>query len=327
MNIARIFVAVCLSVLASGCTTHYLITSKFSAASQAETPPELVVTPQYNALKGKVKSVAVKAPDNCLNRTADGASGEAKTQDSVLKTTCGIEMAEIERALARKGFKVVSWKAMDMALRSNTKTIGEVAAELGAEVIFQINSLETSNKNMGKNARWERAYYRSDEFGGKVGDEALSENVRAYLRRSYLDAHEKTIPLVRQAVTLDANATLAATGESIWYYRWSHAQPVEADQGQQVLLLCAKSAFDMVDQFVSDAQQNISVVYYPDSRVKCQITTPVGVEDVAQKEVVLSSVESDAVSVVSRPEDQEKVVYSELLGQVIQSLVSNFAGQ
>lgn len=326
MKMARISAVACMLVLVSGCSTHYLATSKFVASSQAEAPPELVATPKYDNVKGKVKAVVVKAPDNCLNRTADDASGAARTQDSVLKTTCGIEMAEIERALARKGFKVVSWKAMDMALRTNTKSISEVAAELGAEVVFQINSLETANKNMGKDARWERAYYRSDKFGHKVSDEALSDNARTYLRKSYLDDYEKRLPLMRQAVTLDANAILASTGESIWYYRWSHTEPMQEDGGRQVLLKCATSALKKADKLVQGELTKGAGLAYPDARVDCQITNPA----IAKKEaspVVMSSVESDAVSVMSRPEDQKKVIYSELLGQVIQSLVSNFEGK
>jgi hypothetical protein len=38
----------------------------------------------------------------------------------------------------------------------------EIASALGAEVLFQINSLEEGKKTLGKDARWERSYFYSD---------------------------------------------------------------------------------------------------------------------------------------------------------------------
>lgn len=314
-------------MLMAGCSTKYLMTSQFVVSSQAEAEPELVVTPKYKEVKGKVVTVAVKAPDNCSNRTADDATGAAHSRESVLKTTCGIEMAEIERALARKGFKVISWKAMEMAMKSND-SISAAAGALGAEVIFQINSLETSTRNMGKDARWERAFYVSDDFARKVKDQPLSDGVRNYLRKSYLEAAEQGVLLSRQAVTLDATATLVQTGESIWYYRWSHAEAVKDDAGRQVLLRCKKSALSDVDKLEKISAKTGQKAYwgYPDPRIACQRAVP-KIQPGAPEQVTMSSMESDAVSVAERPEDREKAVYSELLGNVIRSLVDSFGAR
>lgn len=325
--ITRVAMASGVLMLLAGCSTKYLMTSQFVVSSQAEAQPELVVTPKYKEVKGRVVTVAVKAPDNCSNRTADDATGAAHSRESVLKTTCGIEMAEIERALARKGFKVISWKAMEMAMKSN-ESISAAAGALGAEVIFQINSLEKSTRNMGKDARWERSFYVSDDFARKVKEQPLTDGVRNYLRKSYLEAAEQGVPLSRQAVTLDATATLVQTGESIWYYRWSHAEAVKDDAGRQVLLRCKNSALSDVDKLAKFSAQTGEKAYwgYPDPRIACQRVVPKA-QAGAPEQLTMSSVESDAVSVAERPEDREKAVYSELLEGVIRSLVDSFGAR
>ncbi|MDQ5886851.1 MAG: hypothetical protein QG667_137, partial [Pseudomonadota bacterium] len=202
------------SILLTGCSNHYLLSSQFVANTQTGTPPEIIETPFYLAERKNIRTVAVRAPDSCSNRTADEATGGAASKGTILQTNCGVEMAEVEKALTKMGYRVISWKVLAREMTKN-QSATDSAATLGAEVIFQINSLEKSQKTLGKDARWERKYFLSNDKGNKIEERAFDDATRAHFKRSYLDNFENRINLRRQAVTLDANAVFVKTGESI----------------------------------------------------------------------------------------------------------------
>ena len=58
----------------------------------------------------------------------------------------------------------------------------EAAKELGAQVLFQINSLEKVEFSLGKDARWERRYFEASKCGQPEGPVALPENELRSLR-------------------------------------------------------------------------------------------------------------------------------------------------
>lgn len=283
----------------SGCSNHYLLTSKFVLSSQKESPPEIIETTTYKTEAPTFKTVAVKAPDSCSNRTVDERTGGAVSQEAVLKTTCGVEMAEIERALSRASFKVISWKVLAKEMDGKEVSALQAASKLGAQLLFQINSLEKSTKNIGKDARWERNYFESNEYGTQGKEKAFDEETRAYLRYTFLDPFESSRNLKRLAVSLDANAVSVKDGEAIWFYRWTHIDPAAADYQQKELVLCKK-----------DGKQCIRVT--PLSRTAVKTDT-------------IASGESDAVSVSEKPEDQERALYDALLKSIVDNLVSSFA--
>ncbi len=128
----------------SGCsTTNYLLTSNFTGAQQAEPSPEITETASFKALRGRVGTVAVRAPDSCSNQTADTSSGNAASLQMIIKTRCGVEMAEIEKELSKAGYHVVSWTVLAHELvAKNQSSMKEIGLALNAEVIFQINSFE-----------------------------------------------------------------------------------------------------------------------------------------------------------------------------------------
>lgn len=300
----RLPAALLLSTLfLGGCSTTYLLSSKFVVSSQAEQQPEVIETPSYSDNYSKIYTVAVRAPDSCSNQTAASASGEARATGTILKTECGVEMAELERALAKKGYRVISWKLLARELAVSGKSASEVASALGAEVLFQINSLEKSEKSLGKDARWERNYFLSNEYGDRVGEQMFDEPTRQYLRTRYLQYSEQTAErsgLRQPSVTLDANAVLVTSGESIWYYRWTHADPSGINYQTQVLVSCKGNNRDCVP------------------RVPLRRDRPVATE-------TRSSGDSDAVSVSEKPEDRLAAIHAALLSDAIRNLVESFS--
>lgn len=287
------------NIVLSGCGSTYLLTTKFVMSSQKEDAPEIVKTPTYRSIVPTVKTVAVKAPDSCSNRTADERTGVAVSQEAVLKTTCGVEMAEIERALSKASYKVISWKVLAREMEGKNISALDVASKLGAQLLFQINSLEKSTRTLGKDARWERTFYTSNEYGDAIKEQAFDEETRAFLRHSYLDRYENSVNLKRLAVTLDANAVQVKDGESIWFYRWTLTDPAEANYQQKQL------------------------VYYKNKN-KNYLLRPQSHSD-SEKTDMITSGESEAVSVTEKPEDLEKALYNSLLKSIVDNLVSSFA--
>ena len=67
-----------------------------------------------------------------------------------------------------------------------SKSAIEVASALGADVLFQINSLEKSQKTLGKDARWERKYFVSNPQALPVEAFPLNDENRAFIRQRFL---------------------------------------------------------------------------------------------------------------------------------------------
>lgn len=282
----------------TGCSNQYLLSSQFVTKSQTDQVPEIVETPFYLAEHSQFRTVAVRAPDGCSNETANEATGSATSKETIMRTTCGVEMAELEKKLAKAGYRVISWKVLQREMR-NKVSATEVAGSLGAEVLFQINSLERAQKLVGKDALWERKFYETNDAGAALREHAFDDVTRAYFKEQYFDKFEKNVELDRLAVTLDANAVFVKTGESIWYYRWTHADPALLNYRKDVLITCKSN--------------NRDCKAFQPSRQNGTLTN------------MTVSGESEAVSVTEKPDDKKQALYAQLLSTVVDDLVRNFS--
>lgn len=285
-----------------GCssTHYYTVKSTFVSNDQSQTPPEIIATDGYRSHIAPALTVALRAPDTCANNTADKATGNAVSQGTVLATNCGVEMAEIERALAKRGYQVISWNIIAREMRTD-KSVNEIASQLGADVIFQINSLERSRKNLGKDARWERSYYTSDQQASVLAPKQLNDSERLFVRQYYLGNAEKTIETRAGtlAVTLDATAVWVPNNQSIWYYRWTRAQ--ELGRGE------------------SDIELHLTC---PDKPIVGCVARPPRRQ--TQSGGVMTAGESVGISESEKAADRERATYAELLREVINNFVDAF---
>jgi len=292
----------------AGCSSvsHYVVTSNFVASSQGQNPPEVIETEAYRADAARTTTIAIRAPDSCANSTADQGSGAAQSQGAILATNCGVEMGDIERAFARENYRVISWKVLAKELAGN-RSATEVAQSLGAEVLFQINSLEKSQKTLGKDARWERKYYQSDKNGARLADQPFSDDTRELIKRSYLSQLEAQYNPRTYAVTLDAAAVWVKTGQAFWYYRWTKAaEPAETGSNYAIHLSCADS------NIATCTPQRQGLEAAP-SKAKAAAPSQA------------RSGEMEAVSVSERAEDRERAVQVELMREVVANFVQRFA--
>ena len=303
----KMFAALAGGLAVSGCASgpsydYFHVESRFRASSQEVRPAEVIPTPAYKDLDTTGLTVAVRAPDRCSNETAAQQSGQAAAAGAIIQTNCGVEMGEIERALTRAGYKVISWNIMNREMARNVSA-SEVALTMGAQVLFQINSLENSRQTLGQDARWERTFFKTDQNVSKVAPLPLDENARAVISNNYLAPIENRQNTRAYAVTLDASAVWVPTGQTIWYYRWTKARtPNTVTAAVDLNLACIQGyGFN-----------------------QCQSFTPVR-KSKPKKGEVLAAGESVGLSASQRPEDIERAIYAELYRDVVADFVQKFA--
>ncbi|MFO0596402.1 MAG: hypothetical protein U0228_13885 [Myxococcaceae bacterium] len=229
----------CLALVAAGCgapKSQYVLLRSRLVESTRDDLPEITPTPAFQSAISSIKQVAVRAPDVCASETASAATGAASNRGTLVTTRCGVEMAELERALTRAGYVVFSWKQIN-SMVSNTMTPEAAAKQLGAQVLFQVNSLERVDARPGRDARWERSFHKSDK-AGVVGElTALKESEITQLRAQLNEREALFLKNGRLGVMLDVNAVLISSGQTIWFYRWIRT---EQDARERAVTLLAR---------------------------------------------------------------------------------------
>lgn len=293
------FLVIICSVLTACGPPYYLVTSDFTVADNRETPPEIVQSKTYLSLIPNIKSLAVKAPEGCANETAAQSSGAAAGQGVLLKTTCGIEMAELERAFTKAGFRVISWKSLQNKVLKEESTPQTASKELGAEVLFQINSLERSLVQAGQDARWERRFYESNQDGEQLKPTTLSVKEGNQLIGHVKKKEASLSHRERLSVTINASASLVETGETIWFYEWTHAEAREQGAAMKVLAVCDEG--------------------------KCRETSVQSKEQPDEERMISGS--SEAISKQKNAKDHQTAVYHKLLRDLVTNLAMSFKKQ
>jgi hypothetical protein len=268
-------------------------------ADNREGSPEIVASQTYLSKIATIKSLAVMAPEGCANETAAQSSGEAAGQGVLLKTTCGIEMAELERALAKAGFQVISWNVLQNKVLKEEVTPQAASKELGAEILFQINSLERSLVQAGQDARWERRFYQSNDEGEQLDPASLpvteGEQLVSHIKKKEAAlTHQE-----RLSMTINASVSLVETGETIWFYEWTHAEAHEQDNAIKVLAVCT----------TSECQEVSAKAKYPPDETR------------------RISGSNEAISKQKNAKDHQTAVYHKLLRDLVTNLATSFKQQ
>ena len=211
--------------------------------------PRLAVkpTPTYLEKRHSWNTVAVRLPEYCLQESAAQASGNARNPDKIFQSECGVYMAEVERALSEKGLKVVSWNALNQLEQRKHISTYEAAQELGADIVFMFNSLETSRIKAGEIAGATLRFYESDEEGSKGSPTKLEDKDRSWFK-SFLKERMGTIDpedrVSALSATLDTTAVLIGPGnEAVWFYQNIQTEPVKTNSSTKILFAQRRSNF------------------------------------------------------------------------------------
>jgi len=80
-----------------------------------------------------------------------------------VESSCGVQMAELERILAQQGYAVSSWRAMDQTVRAEGIAPLQAAGRLGADMMIQVHSFELTTLQPLEDLNWETRFYESDK--------------------------------------------------------------------------------------------------------------------------------------------------------------------
>jgi len=277
------------------CTPHYLIRSEYVVSQQRNTAPEIIETASYHEVLPTITTIAVQAPDSCANETTAIHSGEASGRGLLLKTDCGVEMSELERALAKAGYHVISWDIIrNRVIHDENMTPVEAAKDLGAQVLFQVNSLERSAANVRQDARWERRFYRSSGDGEQGSPAQVNAQLKDTFEAFIIPQEKRALPEKRLSATINATAVLVDKGQAIWFYEWTHKEALSDRYETDVLLACKHE--------------------------NCWRPAP---ETKPEREVYSGSTE--AVSASERDANEINATYSVLIREALDDLVLRFA--
>jgi len=155
-------------------------------------------------------------------------------------------MRVLERELVKHGYQVISWEIVkrkvsvaqnNFSEKKATPTPLDVAMEVGADVLFQVNSFELY-ENTITNSGWERAFYQSNENGDK--NEALQ--VGGARKKIFSDLiHLQEEPLGNK-MHLNANIDITVTDvwskEAIWFGQWTYADQNSEEITTSLLVKC-----------------------------------------------------------------------------------------
>jgi predicted ribosome quality control (RQC) complex YloA/Tae2 family protein len=215
-----------------------LVQSSVYETTRNENVAEVTITPRYSKMASQIKSVALNAPSSCANQSGAAATGTAVGRGDIIKTRCGVEMAEIERALVRQGFTVYSWNMLNSIIGLNMTAI-EGAKKLGAQVLFQVNSLERVNLNPGRDTRIVRSFFDSNDDAASLSPLEQDENQIKEIKKAIEKDEKKLLSSkTKLGAMLDVSAVDSETGQSIWFYRWLNQKDTATYVFANFLLHC-----------------------------------------------------------------------------------------
>lgn len=233
--------AFALLVLTIGCGTgapYFLIESRLVQSDFRPGLPDVAETPDYHATQHLIKLVALQPPDVCADRGMAGNTGAADLELGVLRTRCGVEMAQLERALSRSGYRVVSWGALHHLAANAEIPIRDAAKQLGVDALFQVNALERLEVRPHRDARWERQFYRATETGTRTEPARVEASRRREFEALIQPSERRQVGGKRIAATINVSVVSVPTGATIWFYEWTRVEDVWTEPVLTLLADC-----------------------------------------------------------------------------------------
>ncbi|MCK4840989.1 MAG: hypothetical protein KAT04_03790 [Methylococcales bacterium] len=286
----------------TGCSKHYALTTEYVAENTSEVAAEVISTAKYRRFLPTIKTIVIQAPDRCIDETKSQKDG-IKAESTILKTNCGIEMAEIERGWAKFGYEVLSWKVLKQTQQQEQTRNGfalsarEAAKKLGADAILLVNSTERGYVKSGSDARWDRRYFVSDKRGNKRNPAYVNKTIERQFIRLLGGRERQLSSSSRLSVTINASVILVSTGQAVWFYEWTHAEKKQAEVKDELHVVCKKGY--------------------------CRLAPKM--RDGRRKATRLSSGNSSALSTQRKPQNQRSATHTRLMKEVISDMVRKFS--
>ncbi len=278
-------------------TPYFLVESRLIENSRLVSIPDVMETPTFIASRGSMGTIGLHHPDVCADRGSSASAGAGQLKLGVLRTRCGVEMAELERARAWAGYHVVSWAAVQHMARQQTVPLLESARELGIDVLLPVNALERIEIRPGRDARFERHFFRATR-DGKRADPAKVPAKRARDFESLIERRETSLATSKRVgATINVSAVWVQTGAAVWFYEWTKVDTVETEPRIEILVDCRDSACREVGR-----------------------PSPVSSDGPVQGSI-------SGISIAGDPADEAQSIFHDLVRSLVTDLAERFAGR
>jgi hypothetical protein len=273
---------------------------------------EVRAAARFDTLRGlwKEGTAAVRLPDRCKQEGAGGgtgALGQAAIDKSIMSTECGFWLAEIERALVKAKYKVVSWNALSQVEHTKGVPTYVAARDLGADFVFLVNSLEAGTSKLGKAYTESLRFFDSDDAGNRGSPRELDDDERRSLK-DFVQARTRALRndklVIGIKAILDMTALDTKTGEAVWFYLKQEAKPVPIALDRRFLFGQYKNKTGWWPAIPSGYQAQIKAA-----------------------EARRSSVDEESGEGEPAPEDAYNAEVNELVRTVVDDFMTRFRGQ
>ena len=97
-----ILITVLMTLIITGCgPNRFLVETNYIQDENYDVKPNITKTNSYHALFNDIKSIAIKAPDNCSNETESQKTGEAKSITGIISCLTDTERRQMGRILEK----------------------------------------------------------------------------------------------------------------------------------------------------------------------------------------------------------------------------------
>ena len=233
------------SILLSACSSYRwvkVVQKAQAKATPTSSNPEVTETTQFKKIIGGMNRIAYKPPDICHSESAGQATGKVSSAREIMSTSCGVWLAELEKAFAKRNYDVVSWKSIDTGY--------ENAKNSGVRILLLINSLEHGISTDRQEIGWN--FYESDDIGTQGAPLAINTNWQKSIRSQ--TPKGAYVPEEYLSAVLDVTAVDLQTNQSIWFFRQALTKKVKDEQQWEGLFYCYKND-QCYKPFVSAATQ------------------------------------------------------------------------
>lgn len=202
-------------------------------------------SPSYTDAAKQLTKLAIRMPDTCVQVSAAEAVGASTAPRVLLSTRCSVWLGAIERAVVAGGTMVVSWDAVHLLERSKKLTPYQAAAQLGADGVLILASLEVMDDHHCPMNEFQIQYFQGDAAAVRGAPVALGPDARAAMSAVVRHDFDRTCGQLsakpwQLGAMLDATV-VSSSGEAIWFYR-GHASSVLGSMAQQRFLFRGKGA-------------------------------------------------------------------------------------
>jgi hypothetical protein len=173
----------------------------------------------------------------------------------------------------------------------------EAATDLGIDALLQVNALERIEIRPGRDARFERRFYRASRTGERAAP-ARVESTTARAFESLIEPKEAKLATgARVGATINVSAVDVKSGATIWFYEWTQIDEASIEPQVTILVDCDQGACREI--------------------VKAAPTASSG--------PVEGSI--SGVSVAGDPADEMQAIFHDLVRSLVTDLAERFAGQ